>query len=88
MIPISGGVRVYVATGPVDFRRGHDGLAAVVQETLKLEPFCGAVFVSRSRRADHDSECAPGSQPWQAEHGFCNGCRGVTRFSRGEFLQS
>jgi len=52
MIPVSGGVRVYVATRPVDFRRGHDGLAAVVQETLKLDPFCGAVFVFRSKRAD------------------------------------
>ena len=52
MIPVSGGVRVYIATRPVDFRKGHDGLAAVVQETLRLDPFCGAVFVFRSRRAD------------------------------------
>ena len=52
MIPVSGGVRVYVATRPVDFRKGHDGLAAVVQETLKLDPFCGAIFVFRSKRAD------------------------------------
>ena len=27
MIPVSGGVRVYIATRPVDFRKGHDGLA-------------------------------------------------------------
>ncbi|MBA3325945.1 MAG: IS66 family insertion sequence element accessory protein TnpB [Rhodobacteraceae bacterium] len=52
MIPVSGGVRVYVATRPVDFRKGHDGLAAVVQETLGLDPFCGAIFVFRSKRAD------------------------------------
>jgi len=45
-------VWVYVATRPVDFRKGHDGLAAVVQETLGLDPFCGAIFVFRSKRAD------------------------------------
>jgi transposase len=41
VIPVSGGVRAYIATRPVDFRKGHDGLAAVVQDTLKLDPFCG-----------------------------------------------
>jgi transposase len=29
-----------------------DGLAAVVQQQLRLDPFCGAVFVFRARRAD------------------------------------
>lgn len=52
MIAVSGGVRVYIATRPIDFRKGHDGLAAVVQETLNLDPFCGAIFVFRSKRAD------------------------------------
>lgn len=52
MILAGGAVRVYVATRPVDFRKGHDGLCAVVQETLGLDPFCGAIFVFRSRRAD------------------------------------
>jgi transposase len=52
VIPLSGGVRIYVATRPVDFRKGHDGLAAVVQESLGFDPFCGAVYVFRSKRAD------------------------------------
>ena len=52
MISVSGGVRVRIATRPVDFRKGHDGLAAAVQETLGLDPFCGAIFVFRSKRAD------------------------------------
>jgi len=43
---------VFVATRPVDFRKGMDGLAAVVQQQLRLDPFCGAVFVFRARRAD------------------------------------
>jgi transposase len=39
-----------VATRPVDFRKGHDGLAAAVQEMFGLDPFSGAVFVFRSKR--------------------------------------
>jgi len=44
------GVRVLVATRPVDFRRGADGLAATVQSILR--PFSGTIFVFRSKRAD------------------------------------
>ena len=33
------GMRVVVATRPVDFRKGHDGLAAVVEHELGLDPF-------------------------------------------------
>jgi transposase len=29
-----------------------DGLAASVQEALKLDPFCGAAFIFRAKRAD------------------------------------
>jgi len=45
-------VRILVATQPVDFRKGHDGLAALVQSALKEDPFTGTVFVFRARRAD------------------------------------
>ncbi|WP_339115113.1 IS66 family insertion sequence element accessory protein TnpB [Thioclava sp. GXIMD2076] len=41
-----------MATKPVDFRKGHDGLAALVQSTLAEDPFTGTVFVFRSKRAD------------------------------------
>jgi transposase len=37
---------------PVDFRRGVDGLAALVQEILAESPFSGTVYVFRSKRAD------------------------------------
>jgi hypothetical protein len=47
-----GPVKVFVATRPVDFRKGIDGLALAVQEMFWLDPFCGAVFVFRSKRAD------------------------------------
>lgn len=52
MIAPDAHLKVYVATRPVDFRKGHDGLAAAVQEMIGEDPFSGAVFVFRSKRAD------------------------------------
>lgn len=52
MIFPSNRVRIFVASRPVDFRKGHDGLAAVVQHELRKDPFTGTVFVFRSKRAD------------------------------------
>ena len=46
------GTRVVVATMPVDFRKGHDGLAAVMQEELGLDPYSGVACVFRSRSGD------------------------------------
>jgi len=45
-------VRVFVATKPVDFRKGMDGLAAIIESELKLEPFSGVIYVFRAKRAD------------------------------------
>jgi len=45
-------VRILVATVPVDFRKGHDGLTAMVQSVLRKDPFTGTVFVFRAKRAD------------------------------------
>jgi transposase len=52
VIPVPPGVRVLIATRPVDFRKGADSLAAFAKETLAQDPFSGAVLVFRSRRAD------------------------------------
>jgi transposase len=52
MIAASAGVKVMVATKPVDFRKGADGLAALVREQLRHDPFSGMIFVFRSKRAD------------------------------------
>ena len=41
-----------VATKPVDFRKGAEGLAALVRDTMKADPFSGAIYVFRTRRAD------------------------------------
>jgi transposase len=45
-------LRILVATQLVDFRKGHDGLAALVQSVLEEDPFTGTVFVFRAKRAD------------------------------------
>jgi transposase len=50
MIPISSGVQVWLATGHTDMRKGFDGLALLVQETLKRNPHNGHMFVFRGRR--------------------------------------
>jgi transposase len=52
MITVPAGVRVLVATRPIDFRKGADGLAALIRETLGQDPFSGAIFIFRSKRAD------------------------------------
>jgi transposase len=52
MIPVPSGVRVWLATGHTDMRKGFRGLALVVQETLKRDPNNGHLFVFRGRRGD------------------------------------
>lgn len=52
MIGPTGSVRVMMATRPVDFRKGADGLAALVRETMGADPFSGAVYVFRAKRGD------------------------------------
>ena len=52
MIAVPAGIRVLVATRPVDFRRGADSLAALVREHLRQDPFSWALFIFRTKRAD------------------------------------
>ena len=52
MIPIPQGVKVWIATGHTDMRKGFDGLALAVQERLKHDPHGGHLFVFRGRRGD------------------------------------
>ena len=52
MIPIPSGVRVWLATGRTDMRKGFDGLAALVQTQLSEDPFSGQLFVFRGRAGD------------------------------------
>ena len=52
MIGPHGTVRVMMATKPVDFRKGAEGLAALVREVIQVDPFSGVVYVFRAKRAD------------------------------------
>ena len=52
MIGPTGAVKVMIATKPVDFRKGSEGLAALVREEMKADPFCGTVYVFRAKRTD------------------------------------
>jgi transposase len=51
MIALASGLRVYLACGVTDMRKGMTGLAMLVQQTLAEDPFGGAVFAFRGRRA-------------------------------------
>ena len=52
MIPIPVGVRVWLASGATDMRRGMNTLARQVQEGLGRDPHGGDLFVFRERRGD------------------------------------
>ena len=52
MIGLGAAVRVMVSTRPVDFRKGAEGLAALVREEMKSDPFSRVVYVFRAKRAD------------------------------------
>ena len=59
MIAVAAGVKVLVATKPVDFRKGADGLVALVREALGHDPFSETIFIFRSKRAQSPTFCIP-----------------------------
>jgi len=52
MIGLPAGTRIWLAAGVTDLRRGMDGLAALVQETLQEDAFSGHLFLFRGKRGD------------------------------------
>ena len=52
MIVPPSGVRVWLANGHTDMRRGMNGLALQVQEALQRDPHAGDLYVFRDRRGD------------------------------------
>lgn len=75
MIP--GNTRVWLASGHTDMRKGFDGLALLVQETLKRDPHGGHLFVFRGRRSDLIKVL------WHDGQGFCLFSK---RLDRGRFV--
>jgi transposase len=51
MLPPSG-VRVWLATGATDMRRGMNGLALQVQQVLQRDPHAGDLYVFRGKRGN------------------------------------
>jgi transposase len=52
VIALSAGPKIMVATQPIDFRRGMNGLVALVASVLAADPYCGDIFVFRAKRGD------------------------------------
>jgi len=77
MIPVPSGVRVWLATGRTDMRKGFDGLALLVQETLRRDPHSGHLFVFRGRRGDLVKVL------WHDGQGLCLYAK---RLERGRFI--
>ena len=77
VISFSPEVRVFVATQPIDFRKGVHGLVALVAEGLGGEPYSGDVFVFRSKRSDRlkllvfDGSGLVLATKWLEDGGFC-----------------
>jgi transposase len=46
------GVKVHLALGYIDMRKGIDGLAMLVQSVLRQDPFSGHLFLFRGRKAN------------------------------------
>jgi transposase len=52
LITAPANLKVLVASRPIDFRRGVNGLVALVADQLAADPYCGDVFIFRSKRHD------------------------------------
>jgi transposase len=59
MIPLPTGVRVWIAAGHTDMRRGMQSLALQVQEGLKRDPHAGDLYVFRGRSGQLPTFCIP-----------------------------
>ena len=77
MIPVPSGVQVWLASGHTDMRKGFDGLALLVQETLKRNPHNGHLFVFRGRRGSMIKVL------WHDGQGMCLFSK---RLERGRFV--
>lgn len=77
MMPLGAGVQVWLAAGHTDMRRGFDGLALLVQETLQRNPHSGHLFVFRGRRGSLIKVL------WHDGQGMCLFAK---RLERGRFV--
>jgi len=52
LISLRSGLRILIASRPVDFRKGINSLAALVSTTLGANPYSGDIYIFRSKRID------------------------------------
>ena len=52
MFQFDAGLKVYLHREAVDFRKSINGMAALVEHALALDPFGAALYVFRNRRSD------------------------------------
>ena len=76
-MPFGGDVRVWLASGHTDMRRGFDSLTLLVQEVLKRDPHNGHLFVFRGRRGGLIKVL------WHDGQGLCLFAK---RLERGRFI--
>jgi hypothetical protein len=57
MIPVPAGVRVWLAVGRTDMRKGMNGLALQVQQALGRDPHAGDLYVFRGARGQRATFC-------------------------------
>jgi len=93
LIVAGSGLKGVVATRAVDFRKGHDGLLAVVEHEFGLDPYSGLVFVFRPKRADRlkvlwwdgTGVMLASKRPEQGRFAWPAVRDGVMRLSRAQF---
>src|SRR5260370_40555308 len=67
MIPVPSGVRVWLAVGRTDMRRGMNGLALQVQEALGRDPHAGDLYVFRGAKGNRATYCILCSEAGEPE---------------------
>ena len=53
MLSLPPGTKVYLASKPVDMRKGFAGLSVLASEVFRLDPYSGHVFLFRSKRGNY-----------------------------------
>jgi hypothetical protein len=87
MTLLPAGVKVHLAFGYIDMRKGINGLAMLVQGVLRQDPFSGHLFVFRGRKATSSKLCsgmapASASSPSGSSTASSSGRRTSTRVGR------
>lgn len=77
VIPVPSGVRIWIATGHTDMRRGMRGLALQVQQNFGRDPLAWDLHIFRGRRGD------PGKIIWHDGVGMS---RYAKRLERGKYI--